>query len=97
MAAADATVLRQRAARLRRSASLLDDSEWWSLRRRAGAETWQGPTATAFLDALATAESELAAAHDELVTAAAWLDRLAERADAEALAAALRTAAGGAP
>ncbi len=93
MAQPDATVLRQRAARLRRSAAAIDDSEWWILRRRAGTDTWEGPTARAFLDELIAAEFELAAAYDGLLISAAQLERAALAAEAAALAETVRAAA----
>lgn len=93
MAHPDPAALRRRSAALRRTARSIDESDWWGLRPRAGDDTWRGPTATAFDEALIVAEHALSEALDALAAAAQLLDRQADEAHAALLRAQLAASA----
>lgn len=73
----DATLLRRRAALLRRLAGDLDDSLVRTLRARGGEATWRGPVAEAFALDADTAVRRLDQAVDELWGRAQLLERRA--------------------
>jgi hypothetical protein len=71
--------LRARAAELRRLASAIGAASAGGLHRRAGDDTWRGPTATVCLDVMLAVNRSLHHAAEELRTRARHLDRLAEQ------------------
>lgn len=71
------TELRRRALALRQSAQHLDRSGVRLLPSRAGADTWIGPTARRFLDTVEDVTRSLAAAEDDLLSTARWLEHQA--------------------
>ncbi|CAB4893032.1 unannotated protein [freshwater metagenome] len=74
--------LRGRAHQLRRTAGAIDDSGADGLYRRAGVDTWMGPTAARCLDELTTARRQLHEAAEALRRTARQLDQRADQADA---------------
>ncbi len=77
---ANETELRARAAALRRVAAAIDGCSARDLYRRAGEDTWIGPTPARGLEALRNISTSLRNAADELRTTARAIDRLAEQA-----------------
>lgn len=81
--------LRQRAGALRRLAVDLDGTALLSLDAAAGEDTWAGPLAAAFLEAVGRFQHDVLQAVEDLRWLAWQLDQQAERWEAErALAAA---------
>ncbi|MGD9703492.1 MAG: hypothetical protein AB7Q42_02100 [Acidimicrobiia bacterium] len=76
--------LRARAAILRRQAAALDRQPFGPVRLRAGDDTWIGPTAAAFRDALGQAERTLRSAAEGLCRHAVRLEAQADVAAAAA-------------
>lgn len=74
----DAHALRGRALALRKIAQHIDSSGALELARRAGPDTWVGPTAHACESALATIRARLAGASAQLVITARGLEQRAE-------------------
>ncbi len=83
-----ASQLRDRAATLRRTAKRLDDADASVLFRRAGTDTWLGPTPQRCLDDLVAMRSQLVGAADDLRTRAGRLEQQAIQLDAAAVASA---------
>lgn len=71
--------LRDRAAALRRAATLLQQSGACELHRRAGPETWLGPTPARCLDSLSSMRTAVLNAIDELRDVARRLERRADQ------------------
>ena len=83
-----ASQLRDRAATLRRTAKRIDDADANLLFRRAGTDTWLGPTPQRCFDDLVAMRTQLKGAADDLRTRASRLEQQASQLDAAAIAAA---------
>jgi hypothetical protein len=82
----DATLLRRRAADLRRLAAHLAATPLDDVLRAAGAATWVSPRARELTDRLTVDRARLRDAVDDLRLHAHWLERQADAAEAAAAA-----------
>jgi hypothetical protein len=78
----EAAELRRRAQELRRLARDLEGSPLLSLHLWAGIDTWSSPRADECRDLLASDQSRLGGAVDDLLTHARWFERRADELDA---------------
>lgn len=76
--------LRRRAGALRRLARTIDGSSLHQLPARSGDDTWQGPTALAFMHELRHAQRTLDNAMHDLVASAIRLEHEAHELDLDA-------------
>ena len=77
----DATELRRRAAALRGLARVIEELPLAELRRRAGPDTWVGPTADRCTAEMVALGRRCSGAADDLVRRARVLDRQADEVD----------------